>query len=214
MAALFCVSKEGARLATLRVRRTGTFAVVAQRPLGDAKLSWGARGMMAYLLMQPNNWHCDLDSFVTDHGSTPRSEVWAILKELGERRYITKNADEYGSIEYVVTIEDSTSLRIEDLAVVIKAYPNHRKPHGAPQSLAVAQAWNEAVAANEVPPLTEILLDLSKRRKGHDWTKEEGRYVPSLHTYIERRMWTYPIHPDPPKDRRDFNSGGVGELVL
>jgi hypothetical protein len=204
-------------LATLRVRRESLFGIATAHALNNAGLSWGARGLLAYLLHQPDNWQCELEEFVIEHGCTPKEEVWRIFKELGERGYIRKVTDRFGNIEYVAVEgrdEQTTALDIEGLAKVIKIYPAHRKPHGAPQAVALAQAWNECVADRDWPGSQFVLADLAKRKASHDWTKEEGRYVPSLHSYIERRMWTFPVAPDPPKDRRDFNSGGNGTLVL
>jgi hypothetical protein len=222
----------------VKVRKTTAFTVIANGPLNDRRLSWGARGLLAHLLAKPNDWEVRVADLI-DNGPAGRDAVYALLRELGERGYLEKHqtrdgeTGKMGVVSYTIheiPVGDeeaareeverhlgpppgtkATSLRVEDLAALIKAYPKHRTIHGSPQALALAMAWNECVAANEAPPLATILDDLERRKRGYDWTKEEGRYVPSVKTYVERRMWTFPIHPDP---NRAANAGGIGELVL
>jgi len=82
------------------------FTILPNATLNDRRLSWEARGMLAYLLSKPDHWKVVPKALVNET-SAGKSVVYRILKELEEAGYITseqKHADDgtFSEIERVV----------------------------------------------------------------------------------------------------------------
>jgi hypothetical protein len=76
--------------------RDHPYSVIARKPFNDKRLSWAARGLLAYLLTKPDNWEIRLGDLINqfdpeldDGEERPRGggrdAVYAMLREL--RRY-------------------------------------------------------------------------------------------------------------------------------
>lgn len=61
----------------------------------DRRLSYEARGMLAYLLSKPGDWEVRVDDLILDskkgEGKAGSSKIYAILDELAECRYVKKS---------------------------------------------------------------------------------------------------------------------------
>lgn len=62
------------------------FAQIDNRVLGDIRLSWKARGILAYLLSKPPNWSVRSED-VTKHGTDGRDAVRSAFAELAKAGY-------------------------------------------------------------------------------------------------------------------------------
>lgn len=97
---------------TIRVKHSRNYTVVSNALAQDRNLSWQARGMMLWLLSQPDDWVVRMSSlhqFATNGRDASRS----ILNELIDAGYITKkqlkNEDgTFGDIE--LTVHESPSV--------------------------------------------------------------------------------------------------------
>lgn len=83
------------------------FVMLDKRPLNDASLSWGAKGMLAYLLSKPDNWQVNMKHLVGE-STNGRDATYTIMRELIGARYCTRVTmrDEAGRVtktEYVVS---------------------------------------------------------------------------------------------------------------
>jgi hypothetical protein len=77
----------------------------------DKRLSWGARGLLVFLLGKPDNWQVSVTNLVnqTAESGKPsgRDSVYSLLNELVSAGYVireqSKNQDgKFGSIDYIV----------------------------------------------------------------------------------------------------------------
>lgn len=63
------------------------FVQIDKRPLSDERLSWKARGLLAYLLSKPDKWEVNISDLVNRSQKDGRESVQAGLKELRELGY-------------------------------------------------------------------------------------------------------------------------------
>ena len=70
-----------------RAARRHRFVIVDQAAVEDTRLSWAARGLLAYLLSRPDDWKV----LVTDlkkRGNLGRDGIYALLRELRSAGYV------------------------------------------------------------------------------------------------------------------------------
>lgn len=70
-----------------KITRTDPFARVDKEMLADARLSWKAKGIMAYLLGQPDNWDLQVTNLV-NHSTNGTEAIYSALKELRKFGYL------------------------------------------------------------------------------------------------------------------------------
>lgn len=61
--------------------------IVDQKAIEDLRLSWAARGLLAYLLSRPNDWEVLVKDLVK-RGNLKRDGILALLKQLRTARYV------------------------------------------------------------------------------------------------------------------------------
>ena len=92
-------------------RPKGNFYILDKRISEDGNLSWGARGMLIFLLGKPDNWRVSIQNLVNETTKSKkksgRDAVYAYLAELREAGYITvyQNRSEsgvFGETDYLV----------------------------------------------------------------------------------------------------------------
>ena len=64
------------------------FTILPNATLNDSRLTWQARGLLAYLLSKPDHWRVIVKSLVKE-SPAGRDAVYTILKELETHGYIT-----------------------------------------------------------------------------------------------------------------------------
>lgn len=92
-------------------RPKGNFYILDKRISEDSGLSWGARGMLIFLLGKPDNWRVSIQNLVNETAQSRkksgRDAVYAFLAELREAGYVTliQNRGEngaFGETDYLV----------------------------------------------------------------------------------------------------------------
>ncbi len=76
-------------MTTLRVIKDRNYAVINNEPLNDMRLSWGARGLLAYLLSKPNDWTINVKALI-NAGPAGEHKVRGLLKELMKCGYLNR----------------------------------------------------------------------------------------------------------------------------
>ena len=93
----------------------GSYTVIDNRTVQDSKLSWEARGMLAFLLSKPSKWSVQPPALVKESPGAKRDKVYQILNELEECGYlitrrITDDAGRFVKVErWVYEISQPTS---------------------------------------------------------------------------------------------------------
>ena len=62
-------------------RKKHGFSIIANEPLRDKRLSYRARGVLAYLLTRPDNWEVKMEE-VTANGTEGRDAIRKVMREL------------------------------------------------------------------------------------------------------------------------------------
>jgi hypothetical protein len=96
----------------IRVVKDGNFSVVSNIPLNDSRLSWEARGVMAYLLTKPDTWIVRREDLIKQ-GPAGEAKIRKVLKELRDCGYLVRELvrRDDGKISYVSTIYESPNVQ-------------------------------------------------------------------------------------------------------
>ena len=80
-----------------RAARRHRFVIVDQAAVEDTRLSWAARGLLAYLLPRPDDWKV-LVNDLKKRGNLGRDGIYALLRELRSAGYVRfeRNRDAQG----------------------------------------------------------------------------------------------------------------------
>lgn len=71
----------------IRAARRHRFTVLDTRVIEDTRLSWAARGVLAYLLSRPDNWRV-LAKDLQRRGDLGRDGIYGVLRELRDTGYL------------------------------------------------------------------------------------------------------------------------------
>ena len=77
-------------MSIIRVKHNQDFVVMNKTGLEDSKLSFKAKGLLAYLLSKPDNWTANI-SHLKKVSTNGRDSVRTGLKELEDRGYLQRN---------------------------------------------------------------------------------------------------------------------------
>ena len=75
------------------------FARIPKGAIDDSSLSWGARGLLLFLLSKPDHWEVMPDALV-NCGTLGRDGVYSLLKELREAGYLVMVRRNGGGVDY------------------------------------------------------------------------------------------------------------------
>lgn len=86
--------------------RENPYAQIDKAVLKDSRISWQAKGLLGYLLAQPNNWTVQVSDLVK-RSTNGRDSVYSIISELVETGYMTKQPRKcvrgrWGGVDYTV----------------------------------------------------------------------------------------------------------------
>lgn len=89
----------------IRALARRTYTVISNVPLNDDRLSWEARGLLAWLLSKPDSWRV-IVAAIKNCGPAGRDKIDRILSELEENGYIFRKQrhGEDGRFTYDVTV--------------------------------------------------------------------------------------------------------------
>lgn len=94
----------------IRPKREHGYFSVSNKPAQDKRLTWAARGVLFYLLSQPDDWKIIVKNLQQHCG---RDKVYSILKELEENGYLERlnqqrEKGRYGNATYILHEEPLT----------------------------------------------------------------------------------------------------------
>lgn len=128
------------------------FSILDNRIAEDSSLSWGARGLLVFLLSKPDNWSISVSHLIKctcgAKKKTGRDGVYALINELIDEGYLTRVAQskvegKFSEMEYVVhdVKQDKKACSNTDL-------PDTGKPHTANPTLTRTDIKQELISNN------------------------------------------------------------------
>lgn len=105
-------------MSIVRVEKTEKYSVIANKPINDKSLSWGARGLLAYLLSKPNDWQVRMTD-LENQSPAGNHATRTIVKELEKagymvrKRYQTKS----GKFAWMVTVYEVAQKTIPQFSI-------------------------------------------------------------------------------------------------
>lgn len=123
----------------IRAPRRHRFLIIDQRAVEDSRLSWAARGLLAYLLSRPDDWKV-LVNDLRKRGDLGRDGIYGLLKQLRSAGYLrfVRSRDEHGRIRggsYIVQeIAASPVPDLPDLDEPFPAAPSPANPGALPST--------------------------------------------------------------------------------
>lgn len=121
-----------------RAARRHRFVIVDQAAVEDARLSWAARGLLAYLLSRPDDWKV-LVNDLKKRGNLGRDGIYALVRELRSAGYLRfeRHRDAQGRMRgggYIVSEVPATVPASPDVAPPYRVHPEAVTPsrHTAP----------------------------------------------------------------------------------
>lgn len=129
------------------------FYLLDKRISEDKRLSWGARGMLIFLLGKPDHWEVSVANLINETtGSTKKSgrdAVYGMLKELESAGYLSRDkarskGGEFGGVDYIVHESPLT-----EKPETVKPYTDE------PDTVNPTQVSIEGVVSNETPARNE-----------------------------------------------------------
>jgi len=121
----------------IRARRRHRYVIVDQRAVEDSRLSWAARGLLAYLLSRPNDWKV-LVNDLKRRGDLKRDGIHKLLRELRNAGYVRfeRQRDRHGRIRggtyFVQEVPDGPQPESPDTVDPETARPCPAKPAALP----------------------------------------------------------------------------------
>jgi hypothetical protein len=102
-------------------KRDSPFVIMDQRPLNDVRLSWKAKGLLAYLLSKPHDWEVWVKDLV-ERSRDGKAAVYSALDELTKWGYVERKQQHrpdgtFRSVEYLVREQP------------LSGFPHTEKPH-------------------------------------------------------------------------------------
>lgn len=121
----------------VRAPRTARFTTLSNDLIEDSRLSFKARGLLAYLLSRPDGWQTDAHRLAA-RGPDGRAAILSGLKELENASYLkrTRSQDEHGRWTTACEVFDTpTEVRFSDVGSPNSGLPNSGSPNaGRPNS--------------------------------------------------------------------------------
>jgi uncharacterized phage protein (TIGR02220 family) len=102
------------------------YTVIPNQLLEDERITWEAKGILAYLLSKPDAWELNA-SHLIGFGHAGREKIYRVLKELQDAGYASHNRKSDGRVEW--EIRDTAQLEKPHAEKQHKANPRAEKPN-------------------------------------------------------------------------------------
>ena len=158
-----------------RAARRRQFVIVDQRAIEDSRLSWAARGLLAYLLSRPDDWRVLMND-LKKRGDLRRDGIYKLLRELRTAGYVSFEAT-----------RDSSG-RMRGGTYIVSEIPRTALPEAVePDTASPGPADPEALPTTDLHSVTTTTTKQTttqrqdKERSTHeplqfpDWLREETK---------------------------------------
>lgn len=165
-----------------RSARRKRFVIVDQTAVEDERLSWAARGLLAYLLSRPDDWKV-LVNDLRKRGNLGRDGIYGLLRELRGAGYVRfeRNRDAQGRMRggtYIVSEEPAPHPGLPDTVEPDPAAPHPAKPGALPKTDRNLRTTTTTRLTDTYPP-TEAGRE-AHRLRFPDWVPDK-MHAPATH---------------------------------
>ncbi|WP_132329419.1 DnaD domain-containing protein [Limosilactobacillus reuteri] len=77
-------------MAIIRQKRKERFSIIDNRVIEDKRLSWGARGLLEYMLSKPDDWNFYMSELISHSDKDGRDKTYGYMDELKKYGYVTR----------------------------------------------------------------------------------------------------------------------------
>ena len=77
-------------MAIIRQKRKKRFSIIDNRVIEDKRLSWGARGLLEYMLSKPDDWKFYMSELISHSDKDGRDKTYGYMDELKKYGYVTR----------------------------------------------------------------------------------------------------------------------------
>jgi len=77
-------------MAIIRQKRKERFSIIDNRVIKDKRLSWGARGLLEYMLSKPDDWKFYMSELISHSDKDGRDKTYGYMDELKKYGYVTR----------------------------------------------------------------------------------------------------------------------------
>lgn len=186
-------------------RPQGNFYILDKRISEDSRLSWGARGMLIFLLGKPDHWSVNISALISETAESAkpsgRDSVYGLLTELIESGYVTRQQAKGGNgkfdaIDYFVSEICEEPLTENPEAAPLTALPHTAQPHTANPLLVSIDGVvkTEALAKTEVKRFDARTVELPEGvpleswRSWCDYRKEQRKPLAKRAVELQLRL--------------------------
>jgi hypothetical protein len=174
-------------------RPKGNFYILDKRISEDSNLSWGARGMLIFLLGKPDNWRVSIQNLVNETSGSKRKSgrdaVYAYIAELKEAGYITvyQNRTEsgvFGETDYLVHEHSEPLPENPDTAVTpLTGLPDTACPDTVNPDTVMPNTADPPLISNK---LQEISTTTNTRVDKNNETRSSEVFVNEIETEFDK----------------------------
>lgn len=95
-------------MAIIRQKRKKRFSIIDNRVIEDGRLSWGARGLLEYMLSKPDDWKFYMSELISHSDKDGRDKTYGYINELKKYGYVTRKqkrnrSGKFGNQDLIVT---------------------------------------------------------------------------------------------------------------
>ena len=94
-------------MAIIRQKRKERFSIIDNRVIEDKRISWGARGLLEYMLSKPDDWKFYMSELISHSDKDGRDKTYGYMDELKKYGYVTRkqkrnNNGKFGNQDLIV----------------------------------------------------------------------------------------------------------------
>ncbi len=124
------------------------FAQIKNEVLNDHRLSWGAKGLFAYLYSKPDDWDFSVER-IKEASRDGKHSVIVGLRELEECGYLTRSRTKTGRMKYHLRYEPLAENQQMGIKKPLKKAKSQKKPLAENQQMAQEKGSTEPLAENQ-----------------------------------------------------------------
>ncbi|WP_263707886.1 helix-turn-helix domain-containing protein [Shouchella tritolerans] len=150
-----------------RVSKTSNYVVMNRTGLNDKRLSWKAKGLLAYMLSMPDDWTFH-DTELEKHAKDGRDSLKSAIKELKDHKYMkrTRRKGEGGKFVWETAVFEQP----------YTDFPSMENPFTENPSMEIPSMENPQLLSTDIPSIDVLSIDKPSTDKKTEQKPAPGSY--------------------------------------